>query len=106
VGEAVAERPDDPPLEVDSRVRREYGVPVAVRDLTQPIAEDIRLDPAGDERDLRPFVPRDLRRRVQGDRVPHHPGRRFVDAVGAQEVPGRAGTIDLEPMVGAAVLHG
>ena len=51
-------------------------------DLVEPVAEDVRLDPAGNERDLRPFVPRDLRRRVQGDRVPHHAGRRFGDAVG------------------------
>ena len=43
VSEAVAERPDDLPLEVDARVRREDGVPVAVRDLTQPIAEDRRM---------------------------------------------------------------
>src|SRR5439155_22391629 len=96
----------DPPLEIDSRVRREDGVAVAGRDLVEPIAEDVRLHPTGDERDLRPLVPRDLRRRVQGDRVPHDAGRRLVDAVGAQEVPRRVRRIDLEPVVAAAVLRG
>ena len=71
-----------------------------------PIAEDIRLDPACNERDLRPLVPGDFRRRVQGDRVPHYPNRRFVDAVGPQEVPGRVRTINLESVVLTAILRG
>jgi hypothetical protein len=70
VSKAGGERLDDLPLEVDSRVRGKYGLPVASRDLTETIAEDIRLDSACDERDLRPLVPRDLGRRMQGDRVP------------------------------------
>src|SRR5947209_1508716 len=82
------------------------GISAAGRDLTQPVAEDVRLDPAGDERDLRPLVPRDLRRCMQGDRVPHHPDVRLVNAVGAEEVPGRVRAINLEAVVGASVLRG
>jgi hypothetical protein len=43
---------------------------------------------------------------VQSDRVPHDPGRDFVNAIGPQELLGRVCTIDLEPVVLAAVLCG
>ena len=71
--EAVGEGLDDSPLEVDSRVCAKYGVAITSRDLVQPIAQDIRFDPASDERDLGPFVPRDLRR--HHDRRHRLPGR-------------------------------
>jgi hypothetical protein len=51
-------------------------------------------------------VPGDFWRRLQGDRVPHDPDLRFVDAVGPQEVSDHVRTIDLKPVVRAAVLRG
>ena len=47
VAEAIVERLHDPALEVDSRVGGKHGVPIGSRDLAEPVAEDIRLDPAG-----------------------------------------------------------
>src|SRR4051794_7730977 len=53
VTEAVGERPDNPRLEVDPRVRGEDARAVLFGDLVEPVAQDVGLDAAGDQRDLR-----------------------------------------------------
>ena len=73
MGEAVGERLDDSTLEVDSRVGGKYGVPVASRDLSEPIAgHELRLERGGDGQPPVASGAVILARRGKVQRVPLH----------------------------------
>ena len=69
-------------------------------------SEHVHLDARRHQRDDRVHVLRDARRGVQRDRGPDRVDVGLRNAVAAQEVARGIGTVDLEPLMRAAVLMG
>jgi hypothetical protein len=105
VPDAVIEGLDDlflePPLaRMQANDRLPHGIViVGIRQ-----SKHIHFDTGGDQGDDRMHVLRDAGGGMQRDRRPHRIDILLGNVVRLQEIPGGVGTVDLETLIGAAVL--
>jgi hypothetical protein len=72
---------------------------LVVGQLVEALPADVALDAQTDKSRLGLFVPRDLRRRVQGDRLPDRHDPVFGQPSALEKGAGRVGAVDLEALV-------
>ena len=92
-----------PCLEVRPRMGGQDRLALLRRELVEVQAEHVVLHAQGHEPHLGLLVARDLRRRVQGDRLPDGHDALLGQAVALQEGAGGVGPVDLEALVLGAV---
>ena len=94
---AIAERAQNPVLEIGSRMRSGDRPNCLGGQIVTTDAQHVSLDTRGDKRDFGLQELRHAGRRMQRDSKPHLTCVGFVDATLQQEVPCRVGAVDLEP---------
>ncbi len=78
-------------------------VALLLRETVVVEAQHVHLDAGGHQGDDRPLVPGDARRGMQGDGVPDVVDIAFGNPVGAEEIGGGIGAVDLETLGRAGI---